>query len=268
MARGSTSARPRATTSSHVRATRPRELSLLEHVNRQRTLDNINVDADGSAWIAAHAKVLASACTSATRSRSRRPRCSASAPDARSAERLTEVYPNAGEKISAGSVGAVFNHRKLLIGLITERKILQCHPRADTQGPPESGHDAAAASTPPDAVHMAAIGTSSAVQRAIWWANRGSPVGSLRAAAGADLSLVKCRTEPRLRACLGLGRLRPAPADDLVVDLEGVILRPCQHLQPAAQRRRAACDRGFRACCNPQTQLFYDGPRRTCPSVG
>ena len=102
------------------------ELSLLEHVGIGSAPDNINVDADGSAWIAAHAKVLALgmhfgdpkslAPTQVFRFR----------PDAKGAERLTEVYLNAGEKISAGSVGAVFN-RKLLIGSITERKILQCH---------------------------------------------------------------------------------------------------------------------------------------------
>ncbi len=102
------------------------DLALLEHVELGSAPDNINVDADGSVWIAAHAKVLALGLHFGDARRLAPTQLFRFRPEAKGAGRLVEVYLDGGERISAGSVGAVFN-RQLLIGSITERKILQCH---------------------------------------------------------------------------------------------------------------------------------------------
>ena len=86
----------------------------------------LNVDADGTAWIAAHAKVLALGRHFGNAKNLAPTQVFKFTPEAKGDARLVEVYLNAGEQISAGSVGAVFN-RKLLIGSITEHKLLQCH---------------------------------------------------------------------------------------------------------------------------------------------
>ncbi|MCC6173287.1 MAG: SMP-30/gluconolactonase/LRE family protein [Gammaproteobacteria bacterium] len=101
------------------------DLVLLEHVGLGSAPDNINVDADGSAWIAAHPRVLALAMHFGDPRNLAPTQLFRFRPEARDAERLVEVYLNGGEQLSAGSVGAVFN-RQLLIGSITERKVLQC----------------------------------------------------------------------------------------------------------------------------------------------
>ncbi len=116
------------------------DLRLVEHVDLGSAADNINVDADGSVWIAAHAKVLALGLHFGDASRPAptqlfRLRLDSNGADATGAttqvadakrnSRLTEIYLDNGQAISAGSVGAVFKEQ-LLIGSITERKILRC----------------------------------------------------------------------------------------------------------------------------------------------
>ncbi len=102
------------------------DLTLLERIEIGSAPDNINVDADGTAWIAAHAKVLALGRHFGNAKNLAPTQVFKFTPEAKGDARLVEVYLNAGEQISAGSVGAVFN-RKLLIGSITEHKLLQCH---------------------------------------------------------------------------------------------------------------------------------------------
>jgi arylesterase / paraoxonase len=101
------------------------DLSFVEHLELGSAADNINVDADGSVWIAAHAKVLALGMHFGDASRRAPTQLFRYLPGAKGDARLTEVYLDSGEAISAGSVGAAFN-KQLLIGSITDRKILRC----------------------------------------------------------------------------------------------------------------------------------------------
>ena len=102
------------------------DLTLRGHVDIGSAPDNINVNADGSVWVAAHAKVLALVrhFGDATQlAPTQVLRLDMAADPAQT--KVTPVYLNLGEEISAGSVGAVYN-RELLIGSITERKLLRC----------------------------------------------------------------------------------------------------------------------------------------------
>lgn len=102
------------------------DLTLRGHVELGSAPDNINVNADGSLWVAAHAKVLALVrhFGDATRLAPTQVfRIEVPADPAQA--KVEQVYLNLGEEISAGSVGAVYN-RELLIGSITERKLLRC----------------------------------------------------------------------------------------------------------------------------------------------
>ena len=101
------------------------DLALQELIELGSAPDNINVNADGTVWIAAHAKTVA-LIRHFTDARHLAPsQIFKLDPRAPRASRLTEIYLNAGEQISAGSVGAVYN-KTLLVGSITERKILNC----------------------------------------------------------------------------------------------------------------------------------------------
>jgi arylesterase / paraoxonase len=102
------------------------DLSLQGHVELGSAPDNITVNGDGSVWVAAHAKVLAliQHFGDATRLAPTQVFRLTFGADV-AATQVEEVYLNLGEEISAGSVGAVFD-RQLLIGSITERKLLRC----------------------------------------------------------------------------------------------------------------------------------------------
>lgn len=92
--------------------------------------DNIDIAADGALWVAAHANTLkliqhfADAASPAPTQIWRIDPVTGSA---------ATVYVNAGDEISAGSVGATYRDR-LLIGSITEAKVLICDldPRSST----------------------------------------------------------------------------------------------------------------------------------------
>jgi arylesterase/paraoxonase len=97
--------------------------------------DNIVVDEDDTVWIAAHARVLAlvrSFANAANRAPTqvfawRAPSVAGSRPEV--------VYLNLGDEISAGSVAAPWRER-LLIGSITDRKVLLCtNPLRGPTGP-------------------------------------------------------------------------------------------------------------------------------------
>lgn len=86
--------------------------------------DNIDVAADGSLWVTGHANTLkliqhfitgSPAPTQVLRV----------VPDGSGGPAVEEIYLNAGEQISAGSVGVTYG-KKLLIGSITARQILVC----------------------------------------------------------------------------------------------------------------------------------------------
>ena len=102
------------------------DLLLAGHVDIGSAPDNLNVNADGTVWVAAHAKVPAlirhfgdAANLAPTQILKLVPNEDVGALQAE------QVYLNAGEQISAGSVAAVLNNQ-MLIGSITERKVLQC----------------------------------------------------------------------------------------------------------------------------------------------
>ena len=86
--------------------------------------DNIDVAADGSLWVTGHANTLkliqhfingSPAPTQVLRV----------VPDGSGGASVEEIYLNAGDQISTGSVGVTYG-KKLLIGSITARQILVC----------------------------------------------------------------------------------------------------------------------------------------------
>ncbi|MEZ5488383.1 MAG: SMP-30/gluconolactonase/LRE family protein [Steroidobacteraceae bacterium] len=101
------------------------DLILLEQVPLGSAPDSVNVDADGSVWIAAHPKLLALGLHRRDPQRPAPTQIYRFLPQAKGGSRLTEVYLNDGRQISAGSVGTVFN-QQLLIGSGTDLRILRC----------------------------------------------------------------------------------------------------------------------------------------------
>ncbi|MFO1425785.1 MAG: beta-propeller fold lactonase family protein [Steroidobacteraceae bacterium] len=101
------------------------ELAPLERIELGSAPDNISVDSDGSVWIAAHAQVFALIRHFGDARRRSPTQVFRYQPAAREGARLSEVFLDDGTRISAGSVGAAWGHQ-LLIGSITERKVLLC----------------------------------------------------------------------------------------------------------------------------------------------
>ncbi len=99
-------------------------LELLERLPVEGAPDNLNTDADGSIWIAAHPKVLALVRHFADASQPAPTRILRYTPGT-APGRLEDVLIDLGDGISAGSVGAAWG-RRLLVGSITERKLLDC----------------------------------------------------------------------------------------------------------------------------------------------
>jgi hypothetical protein len=87
--------------------------------------DNVNVAEDGSVWLALHARTLAVARQFMDATKVAPTTIVRYDPAAAEGSRLTTIYMNLGEQISAGSVGASLGKR-LLIGSITDRKVLLC----------------------------------------------------------------------------------------------------------------------------------------------
>ena len=98
-----------------------RELAVIELGSG---VDNIDTAADQALWVAAHANTLAlirhfTNADNPAPSQLFRIQLKAAGPE------VEEVYLNAGDEISAGSVGATYEDQ-LLIGSITDAKILLC----------------------------------------------------------------------------------------------------------------------------------------------
>jgi arylesterase/paraoxonase len=100
-------------------------LTLAEVVDLDTAPDNLNVDDEGVVWIAAHPKLLSfvghvrdSAKRAPTQVLRFDPRKSGDA-------RLTQVYLNSGDEISAGTVAARW-HDEFLIGALLDKKVLIC----------------------------------------------------------------------------------------------------------------------------------------------
>lgn len=94
-----------------------------EYVDLGTSPDNVDVAEDGSLWVAAHSNVAALVMHfilgSKAPSQVVRIDVSAEKPE------IKEIYLNAGDQISASSVGATYGNT-LLIGSITDRRLLVC----------------------------------------------------------------------------------------------------------------------------------------------
>jgi arylesterase / paraoxonase len=100
-------------------------LTLVERLGIDGAPDNLHVAADGAVWVAAHAKTLALVNHFRDEKQIAPSLILRIATDPKATPRVAPVYANLGEQISAGSVGAV-HAGELLIGSITERRILRC----------------------------------------------------------------------------------------------------------------------------------------------
>jgi len=98
-----------------------------EVVALRTTPDNLNVADDGSVWIAAHPRMLAILRNLSDASVRSPTQVLKFTPTASGDARVSEIYLNGGDEISAGSVGAAHG-KQLLIGSVTDRKLLLCGP--------------------------------------------------------------------------------------------------------------------------------------------
>jgi len=100
-------------------------LTLVEYVDIHSAGNNLNVAEDGSIWIAAHPKSYMLLKHLQNPEKKSPTQILRVAVDPQTEDRITEVYLNAGDEISAGSVAAVLG-KQLLISSITEHRILVC----------------------------------------------------------------------------------------------------------------------------------------------
>jgi len=99
------------------------ELTFVRHLEVDGSPDNINVDVDGTLWIAVHARLLDLILHFGD------PQHRAPSSILAHADGVTRtVYVDDGREISAGSVGAAFGGR-LFVGSITEPKLRVCRLR-------------------------------------------------------------------------------------------------------------------------------------------
>jgi arylesterase/paraoxonase len=94
-----------------------------QYIDLGSSPDNIDVAADGSLWVGAHSNVAALVMHFIMGSNA--PSQILRIDPGGETPQVEEIYFNAGEEISAGSVGATCGNT-LLIGSITDRKILIC----------------------------------------------------------------------------------------------------------------------------------------------
>jgi arylesterase / paraoxonase len=100
-------------------------VELLESVALEGAPDNLNVATDGTVWIALHAKTLALVRSFADATRVAPTTIVRFDPAAPAESRLTTIYVNEGQELSAGSVAASIGNR-FVAGSITDRKVLVC----------------------------------------------------------------------------------------------------------------------------------------------
>ena len=93
----------------------------LERIQLESAPDNIDVAADGSLWVGAHASLLGLVLHFIVGTDAPSQVLRVSADDGT----IEEIYLNRGDEISASSVGVTYGN-KLLIGSITDRQVLIC----------------------------------------------------------------------------------------------------------------------------------------------
>jgi arylesterase/paraoxonase len=101
------------------------DVQLIDTIDVGSAPDNINLAGDGSLWIAAHANTLALIRHFGDAKRLAPTQVFRLTEDAAGKPTLKEIYLNAGEQLSAGSVAAAFGG-EMLLGSITDHKILRC----------------------------------------------------------------------------------------------------------------------------------------------
>lgn len=101
------------------------DLKLRERIEIGNVVDNLQVAEDGALWVAAHPQLIALARHHADAKKPAPTRILRIDPDPATKQRVTEIYVNTGEEISAGSVAAV-RGKLMLMGSITDHKALAC----------------------------------------------------------------------------------------------------------------------------------------------
>lgn len=102
------------------------DLELFQNVNIFSAGDNLSVAEDGAIWVAAHPRVLQLLRHLRDPNERSPTQILRIAEDPQTPDRIAEVYLNDGTEMSAGSVAAVLG-KNMLIGSITEPKILECN---------------------------------------------------------------------------------------------------------------------------------------------
>jgi arylesterase / paraoxonase len=101
------------------------DLELFQNVNIYSAGDNVSVAEDGAIWVAAHPSVWQLLRHFRDPNEYSPTQILRIAEDPQTEDRIAEVYLNDGSEMSAGSVAAVLGKR-MLIGSITEKKMLEC----------------------------------------------------------------------------------------------------------------------------------------------
>jgi arylesterase/paraoxonase len=101
------------------------DLELFQNVNIFSAGDNLSIAEDGAIWVAAHPRPIQLIRHLRNAQELSPTQVLRIAADPQTEDRISEIYMNDGSEISAGSVAAVLEKR-MLIGSLTERKILEC----------------------------------------------------------------------------------------------------------------------------------------------
>lgn len=102
------------------------DLELFQNVNIFSAGDNLSIAEDGAIWVAAHPRVLQLLRHLRDPNERAPTQILRIAEDPQTPDRIAEIYLNDGTEISAGSGAAVLGKR-MLIGSITEKKMLECN---------------------------------------------------------------------------------------------------------------------------------------------
>jgi arylesterase/paraoxonase len=101
------------------------DLTAEETVDIDSAPDNLSVDSAGRVWIVAHARTLALVRSFADAANKAPTQVLRFDPAGKGAGRLQQVYMNSGAELSGGAGAAVYQN-SLLMGSITDRKLVRC----------------------------------------------------------------------------------------------------------------------------------------------
>jgi arylesterase/paraoxonase len=101
------------------------DLELFQNINVYSASDNLSIAEDGAIWVAAHPRPIQLIRHLHDAKELSPTQVLRIAADPQTEDRITEIYMNDGSEISAGSVAVMFE-KSMLIGSLTEPKILEC----------------------------------------------------------------------------------------------------------------------------------------------